>query len=280
MMLIDRDANKALDYCKGVISDLLQNRIDLSLLVITKGLGKKTESAAPADESKNPQGGAAAAKPQAASGAGKYQAKQAHVELAERMRQRDEATAPSVGDRVAYVMIKAAKGSKGYEKSEDPLYVLQNNLPIDYQFYLEHQIKQPLLRIFEPVFSNAEDKLFQGEHTRNIFVPKMATTSGLGKFAVVKKTCLGCKNVLANDKEVLCERCQTKKKQIYIERKQEMSIYEKNYADLWVQCQRCQGSLHEDILCSSRDCPIFYRRVKAKKNLEENREILERFLDW
>ena len=29
-------------------------------------------------------------------------------------------------------MIKGLKGSKGYEKSEDPLYVLQNNLPIDY----------------------------------------------------------------------------------------------------------------------------------------------------
>ena len=42
MMLIDKDAGKALDYCKGMISDLLQNRIDLSLLVITKGLGKKT----------------------------------------------------------------------------------------------------------------------------------------------------------------------------------------------------------------------------------------------
>jgi len=32
------------DYCKGIISDLLQNRIDLSLLVITKGLGKKTSN--------------------------------------------------------------------------------------------------------------------------------------------------------------------------------------------------------------------------------------------
>lgn len=204
MLLIDRDASKALDYCKGVISDLLQNRIDLSLLVITKGLGKKTESAPKPGEA--PEGGDQK-KPPAAAAAGNYHAKQAHVELAERMRKRDEATAPTVGDRVAYVMIKAAKGSKGYEKSEDPLYVLQNGLPIDYQFYVEHQIKQPLLRIFEPVFSNAEEKLFHGEHTRNIFVPKMATTSGLGKFAVVKKTCLGCKNVLANNTDVLCERC-------------------------------------------------------------------------
>ena len=155
------------------------------------------------------------------------------------MRKRDEATAPTVGDRVAYVMIKAAKGSKGFEKSEDPLYVLEHNLPIDYQFYVDHQIKQPLLRIFEPVFANTEAMLFSGEHTRNIYVPKITVSSGLGKFAVVKKTCLGCKNVLANATEVLCERCQAKKKMIYIERKQEMNVYEKNYADLWVQCQRC-----------------------------------------
>jgi DNA polymerase elongation subunit (family B) len=56
-MLIDRDAGKALDYCKGVISDLLQNRVDLSLLVITKGLGKKTNAP--------PEGGEEGAKPAA-----------------------------------------------------------------------------------------------------------------------------------------------------------------------------------------------------------------------
>ena len=121
MLLIDRDSDKALDYCKGVISDLLQNRIDLSLLVITKGLGKKTEQAPAPTVAGAPE---EQKRPPAAADSGKYHAKQAHVELAERMRKRDEATAPSVGDRVAYVMIKAAKGSKGYEKSEDPLYVL------------------------------------------------------------------------------------------------------------------------------------------------------------
>ena len=44
MMLIEKNAGGALDYCKGVISDMLQNRVDLSLLVITKGLGKKTNA--------------------------------------------------------------------------------------------------------------------------------------------------------------------------------------------------------------------------------------------
>lgn len=76
--------------------------------------------------------------------------------------------------------------------------------------------------------------LFQGEHTRSVYIPKMATSSGLGKFAVVKKTCLGCKNVLATGELVICEKCKPKKKMIYIERKQELCLYEKNYADLWV----------------------------------------------
>jgi hypothetical protein len=35
------------------------------------------------------------------------------------------------------------------------------------------------------------------------------------------------------------------------------------FSQLWTQCQRCQGSLHQDVLCTSRDCPIFYRRKKV-----------------
>lgn len=40
-LLKESDKDKAVEFCKGMISDLLQNRIDLSLLVITKGLSKK-----------------------------------------------------------------------------------------------------------------------------------------------------------------------------------------------------------------------------------------------
>lgn len=88
-----------------------------------------------------------------------YAAKQAHVELAERMRKRNAHTAPAIGDRVPYVIIKAAKGAKAYEKSEDPLWVLENNIPLDYQYYLENQLKNPLMRIFEPLMPNPESLL-------------------------------------------------------------------------------------------------------------------------
>ena len=41
-----------------------------------------------------------------------YDVKVAHVELAKKMKKRDPATAPSVGDRIPYVIVKAAKGAK------------------------------------------------------------------------------------------------------------------------------------------------------------------------
>ena len=39
-LLIDRDVKAAEEYVKQVISDLLQNKIDMSQLVITKALAK------------------------------------------------------------------------------------------------------------------------------------------------------------------------------------------------------------------------------------------------
>jgi DNA polymerase elongation subunit (family B) len=80
-----------------------------------------------------------------------YANKQPHVELAERMRQRDAGSAPALGDRVAYVIIKGGKGTAAYDKSEDPLFVLEKNIPIDTKYYLENQLSKPLLRIFEPI---------------------------------------------------------------------------------------------------------------------------------
>ena len=49
-----------------------------------------------------------------------YNAKAAHVELASRMRERDPATGPAVGDRIPYVIIKGHKTSKAYERGEHP----------------------------------------------------------------------------------------------------------------------------------------------------------------
>ena len=79
-------------------------------------------------------------------------------------------------------------------KAEDPMYVLENGLPIDTKYYLDQQLSKPLIRIFEPVFgeSKAESVLLHGEHTR---VKSVATSkvSGLAGFVTKKATCLSCK---------------------------------------------------------------------------------------
>ena len=233
-LLIKFDKEDAIEFCKGMISDLLQNRVDLSLLVITKGLSKRIADG----ENDNEEGG----KDKKDQKNNVYNANLPHVKLAEKMKKRDAANAPTVGDRVAYVMVQGAKGSKAYEKSEDPVYVLEHNLPIDFQYYIENQIKLPLIRIFEPIFNDSkktELELFSGEHTRTIFKPKVNTMMGLGKFIGVKESCMNpkCKNLL--DKgwtEPVCKTCMPKKKQVYIERNLELQNAEKVYSDLWVQC--------------------------------------------
>ena len=140
-ILVEKDLNGAIAYAKGMIADLLQNKIDMSKLVITKALTRTADN---------------------------YANKQAHVELAARIKKRDPGLAPAVGDRVPYVMIKGTVGAKAYEKAEDPIYVLDNNVPIDTNWYLEHQLSEPIKRLFEPILPDNTNSLLEGDHTRRI----------------------------------------------------------------------------------------------------------------
>lgn len=214
------------------------------------------------------------------SGKGGYQNKQAHHELAERMKKRDAGSAPALGDRVAYVMIKGAAGAKNYEKSEDPLYVLENNIPIDVKYYLDNQLAKPLGRIFEPVIGEKKaNSLLTGEHTRSISVAA-PTMGGLMKFTKKTQTCMGCKKPLtsADEKDgAVCKDCRPRIGELYHKTLSKVSELEVRFARLWTQCQRCQGSLHCEVICSSRDCPIFYMRMKARKDVEDSGKELVRF---
>lgn len=252
-ILIDRDPQGAVEYVKGMIAELLQNKLDLSLLVISKGLTQDAES---------------------------YETKAAHVELAKKMKKRDPATAPTVGDRVPYVIIKAAKGAKAYEKAEDPLYALRNNLPIDSKHYLDHHLSLPLMRLFEPILKNPKE-LLTGAHTRSITVTTPTVASGgIMKFAKKRLSCLGCRAQLSPGETTVCKHCKPREAEIYGKTLATTNELEAQFSALWTQCQRCQGSLHQDVLCAARDCPIFYRRMKVQKELGDAQKSLDRFTDW
>ncbi|XP_045490957.1 DNA polymerase delta catalytic subunit [Colias croceus] len=248
-LLIDRNPDGAVSYAKQIISDLLCNRIDISQLVITKELAKND-----------------------------YAAKQAHVELAKKMKKRDAGTAPKLGDRVPFVICCAAKNTPAYMKAEDPIFVLENSIPIDFSYYLENQLSKPLLRIFEPILGEkAESLLLKGEHTRT----KAMVTSKVGALAAFtkkKEKCIGCKSVMPNDtKRALCDHCLDKEGQLYITEIFKQRQLQDKFSRLWTECQRCQGSLHEEVLCTNRDCTIFYMRKKVGMELDTQEKTVLRF---
>lgn len=249
-LLIERDPDGAVDYAKQVIADLLCNRIDISQLVITKELAKTD-----------------------------YAAKQAHVELAAKMKKRDAGTAPKLGDRVPYVICAAAKNTPAYQKAEDPLYVLENSVPIDANYYLEQQLSKPLLRIFEPILGDkAESVLLKGEHTRTRTVVT-SKVGGLAGFMTKKTSCLGCKSLMPKGYEQasLCPHCEPKMSELYQKELASKRGLEETFARLWTECQRCQGSLHEEVICCNRDCPIFYMRQKVRLELDTQQKRVLRF---
>jgi DNA polymerase elongation subunit (family B) len=63
---------------------------------------------------------------------------------------RDPNSAPKPGDRVPFVYVDIGDPKAlSWKKVEDPEYVVQNNIPIDCLYYLEHQLKNPLKTIFD-----------------------------------------------------------------------------------------------------------------------------------
>ena len=145
----------------------------------------------------------------------------------------------------------------------------------------------------------------------------IALLLGLMGFAVKTLKCMACKSPLSNGEKTVCGYCRAKEGSIYASTVQTVSELEVQFSQVrpwlhcghstavrcgatgscagihrgavhassdapwqvWTQCQRCQGSLHQEVLCTSRDCPIFYRRKKVQKDLQEAQDALARF-EW
>jgi DNA polymerase elongation subunit (family B) len=85
----------------------------------------------------------------------------AHVMLAQKMIREKRANAPQTNDRVpfAYIEMPKIRGHKLLqgEKIEHPDYIIENNLKIDYMFYITNQIMLPAIQFLELVTAKPED---------------------------------------------------------------------------------------------------------------------------
>jgi DNA polymerase elongation subunit (family B) len=127
ILMKEQNTERAISFLKKYLQDLIDEKIPLEKLIITKSLNSNY---------KNPQ-------------------QIAQKVLADRMGQRDPGNKPSVGDRVPYVYIhnpdkKALQG----DRIEHPIYMKQNGIKPNYAFYITNQIMKPVQQLFALVLED------------------------------------------------------------------------------------------------------------------------------
>ena len=86
---------------------------------------------------------------------------QAHVQVVNKMRQRKPGSEPQSGDRVPYLLVNTGDPkAKAFEKSEDPKYVEEQNLPVDYKYYFINKFLNPVCDLLDPLFDNTKQEIF------------------------------------------------------------------------------------------------------------------------
>ena len=94
-----------------------------------------------------------------------YKVVQPHVEVRNKMRARAPGSEPQQGDRVPFVIVRGP--GKMYEKAEDPGWVVEKGISLDYDYYFSNQFKKPVQDLLEPLVSADEifDKKFMVKTT-------------------------------------------------------------------------------------------------------------------
>lgn len=82
-----------------------------------------------------------------------------HVLLAEKIKKRDPASAPTSGDRVPFVYVEDTLNptnpkTKSSERCEDPEYAIKNKLKMDIIYYIDNQLRNPLCQFFGLLIDN------------------------------------------------------------------------------------------------------------------------------
>lgn len=127
IIMKEQNIEKAVLFLKTFLKDIIDEKIPLDKLIITKSLRefyKCPESIA-------------------------------HKVLADRMGKRDPGNKPSTGSRIPYIFIKTkSKVKLQGDRIENPDYIKEHGLKPDYKIYITNQIMKPVMQIFALVLEN------------------------------------------------------------------------------------------------------------------------------
>ncbi len=162
ILLNERNVDKAVEFVKSKTMEMIQGKMSLSQLTITKSLSKYKadwvrDDIKQLEEKMKGAKGDELTKLRIQLNRKQDDLKKAppypaHKILADRMAARDAGNAPAVGERMGYVYVMPEKGKPVPElqgdRIETPDYIKQAKLEPDYEYYIQHQLMKPLGQLF------------------------------------------------------------------------------------------------------------------------------------
>ena len=119
LVLNSEDPRPAIEFARTSARLLLKGKVNSTELMMSKQLGADYKTRVP------------------------------HVEVRDKIKKRSPGSEPQNGDRVAFLITKVP--GLLCDKAEDPSWVTDNKIPLDYVYYFEHQLVKPVCDLLEPL---------------------------------------------------------------------------------------------------------------------------------
>ncbi|EME39004.1 hypothetical protein DOTSEDRAFT_75635 [Dothistroma septosporum NZE10] len=204
--------------------------------------------------------------------------------IATRRMLRDPRAEPQYGERVPYVVIAGAPGARLWERCVEPERLINDEYAeLDAEYYINKNLIPPLERIFNLVGANVRhwyDEMPKLQRIRTLGGPRDGDTATKAKKTMESymgsSLCLVCRTKLApvsaasTEIELpLCSACRHKQtSRTLIVLREKLQKAEVKARDMQDVCKSCSNMAFDDqVRCDSRDCPVFYSRVKADTQL-------------
>lgn len=232
----------------------------------------------------------------------------------------DHRAEPQYGERVPYVVIAGAPGSRLVDRTVTPETLLHNpHHRLDAEYYITKNLIPPLERILNLVGADVRAWYNEMPRIRNLMRVENVNISnkaaGSSKTSVMESymkssacwvckgkvdvpgsckfqkllPCLSQNQKLTVNLAAVCSECMMDRDNSLYKLRSRLKKSEKRNADFHAVCRSCAGlTPSEEVLCDSRDCPVLYSRVRQAATWAADRhsigpavEALENLnLDW
>ncbi|KAE8410893.1 hypothetical protein BDV36DRAFT_306610 [Aspergillus pseudocaelatus] len=191
---------------------------------------------------------------------------------------------PQYGERVPYVVVTGAPGSRLIDRCVPPETLLHDaQLELDAEYYITKNIIPPLERIFNLVGANVRqwyDEMPKVQRIRRV----EGTATSTGKDArkttlesyMKSSTCIVCKAKLDDTDVPVCTECMRQPHISLLDLVTRQRHAEKSVSDLLRVCRSCMGvTFGDEVKCDSKDCPVFYSRTRYVANWRHTKAVLD-----